>query len=91
MIGTAFRELRDGIARQDDSWKWVHMPSERAKELVAEFEQLRAVIQFARDKCVCRNAGGNTAFAYLWKGDWDEFERMADGANTPGRRPGGEE
>ena len=41
-------------------------------------ERLRSVIQFARDKCVCRNAGGNTAFAYLWKDDWDEFERMAE-------------
>ena len=45
---------------------------------ITTIERLRSVIQFALDKCVCRNAGGNTAFAYLWKDDWDEFERMAE-------------
>ena len=48
--------------------------------------ELRAVIQFALDKCACRSAGnmGNmhSPFAYLWKDDWDEFERMANEAGV---------
>ena len=41
--------------------------------------ELRAVIQFALDKCACRSAGNKDwPFAYFWKRDWDEFERMAN-------------
>jgi len=51
------------------------------QEALDEIERLRAVIQFARDKCVCRTAGNEkNPFAYLWKRDWDEFERMAEAA-----------
>lgn len=53
------------------------------KDLKDEAERLRTIIQFARDKCVVRDAGTlNSPFAYLWQRDWDEFVRRSEAAKT---------
>ena len=43
-----------------------------------EVTKLREVLQFALDKCRCRNAGNlQNPFAYLNSRDWEEFEKNA--------------
>ena len=54
------------------------LPTSEVGKLTERIEQLRAIVQFALDKCACRSAGNkDNPFAYLWKRDWDEFEKRA--------------
>ncbi len=67
--------------QSDETSDWTLLDSRwrrRVDDMHKQIKRLQDIIQFALDKCACRSAGNTVnPFAYLWKPDWDEFERRA--------------
>jgi hypothetical protein len=61
--------------------------ADKIERLTEEVERLQGVINFALTHVVCKQAGNTQdPFAYLWKRDWDEFERLANAEEARIRR-----